>query len=253
MKRRLWLLNVVLLVALVLLGHTLRQHWQESEARKTKLVNTKVPPAPVPPTTPRPLVPRLQPNSYLDVAQKVLFSRDRNPDVIPPPPPAPPAPTPVPPFPVAHGVMIWGDVPPTIILSTKEAKGEQRAYRAGDTVGEFEIASLDDTQIVFTWDGKRFVKNISDLEGPATPPPAEKRQASGAPEPAAPAVQSLQTISAQQQGPGGGLDVTPDGRTKTCDQNDPAPVGSVVGGYRKVAVVNPLAPNAHFCQWQAVN
>jgi hypothetical protein len=249
----LWLLNIVLLVVLVMLGHTLRQHWQEAKAHEASVLQKKTPTAPPPPNTPHPMVPRLEPNSYVDVAQKVLFAKDRNPDVIPPPPLPKPAPPPVPPFPIAHGVMIWGDVPPTIILSTRGAKDDQRAYRAGDKVGEFEIASIDDRQIVLTWDGKTFAKDISDLEAPDTPAPAEKRQRA-ANEPAAgpPPVQQVQNITTEA-GPANGQNITPDGRTKTCDQNDPSPVGAVVGGYRKVAVPSPLAPSAHFCQWQSVN
>jgi len=252
--RRLWLLNSVLAVALFLLGHALWSRWEDEQARKNEVANRKIVSDPVQSTPPRPVVPKLEPNAYIDVAKKVLFAKDRSPDVIPePPPPPPPEPKP-PAFPVAHGVMIWGDVPPTIILST-DSKGEQRSYQAGDKVGEFEIASLDDRQIVLTWDGKTFVKNISDLEAAATPPPAERRTAANR-EPAAagaaPPVQQVTNIS-QQAGPGGGRNVTPDGRTKSCDRNDPNPVGTIVDGYRKVAVVNPLAPNAHFCQWQAVN
>jgi hypothetical protein len=243
----LWLLNVVLAAALVLLGHVLQQRWQEAQLREQKILRAKVPPAPAPSMPPRPLVQKLEPTSYVEVAQKVLFSKDRNPDVIPDPPKPPPPPPPVPPFPAAHGVMIWGDVPPMVILSV--GKADQQTYRAGDKVGEFEIASITDRQIVFTWDGKTFVKNISDLEAASAAPAAANRQ-QAANAPPAEAGSPLQTI-APRVGPG--QDVSSDGKTRTCDQNDPSPVGAVVDGYRKVAVSNPLAPNAHFCQWQSVN
>ena len=247
MKRRLWLLNIVLLVVLVLLGHTLWQHWQEAKAHELSILRKTTPPAPAPSMPPRPLVQKLEPTSYVEVAQKVLFSKDRNPDVIPEPKKPPPPPPPVPPFPVAHGVMIWGDVPPTVILSAAGKAADQQAYRAGDKVGEFEIESINDRQIVFTWDGKTFVKNISDLEKDNAPP-ANRQQAANAP-PAA-SGSPIQTI-APQIGPGQNIDQ--EGKTKTCDQNDPSPVGTVVDGYRKVAVANPMAPNAHFCTWQSVN
>jgi hypothetical protein len=252
----LWLLNIVLLVALILLGHTLRQHWQEAKAHEASVLQRRTPSAPPPPNSPQPMVRRLEPNSYVDVAQKVLFAKDRNPDVIPPPPPPKPAPPPVPPFPVAHGVMIWGDIPPTIILSTRGSKDDQRAYRAGDKVGEFQIASIDDRQIVLTWNGQTFAKDISELEARETvaQAPNEKHSRATAPQPApgAPVVDQVQNMN-QESGPASQRNISQDGRTKTCDQNDPAPVGSVVDGFRKVAVVNPLAPNAHFCTWQSVN
>jgi hypothetical protein len=251
LKRKLWLLNLVLAVVLILLGYVLRQHWREAHAHEQKVLQAKIPPAQPPNMPSRPMVQKLQPTSYTDVAMKMLFSRDRNPDVIPEPPKPPPPPPPVPPFPVAHGVMIWGDVPPAVILSAG-AKGEQETYRVGDKVGEFEIASISDRQIVFTWDGKKFVKNISDLEVDDTDSSApNQQQVQNTPAPAAapPPVQA----TAPQIGPGGGQNIDQEGRTKTCDQNDPSPVGAIVDGYRKVAVPNPLAPNAHFCQWQAVN
>ena len=246
MKKRLWLLNLVLAIALAMLGHVLWQHWQEAQLREDKLLSARIPPAPTPSVPARPMVQKLQPATYAEVAEKVLFSKDRNPEVIPPPPAPPPPPKPIPPFPSAHGVMIWGDVPPTVILSM--GKGEQLNYRAGDKVGEFEIASITDQQIVFTWDGKSFVKNISDLEATAV---AEPQQAAANVQPPPPGgaapVQSL----APQVGPG--KNITPDGRAKSCDQNDPSPIGAVVDGYKKVAVSNPMAPNSHFCRWQAVN
>jgi hypothetical protein len=243
----LWLLNIALAAVLVLLGHVLRQRWQEAHLREDSVLGAKIAPAPPPSMPPRPVVPKLQPTSYADVAEKVLFSRDRNPDVIPdvhPPPPPPP----VPPFPVAHGVMIWDGVPPTVILSV--GKADQQTYRAGDKVGEFEIASITDRQIVFTWDGKTFVKNISDLETADVAPAAanQAQPAKAPPEAGAPAPPPPQVV---QTGPG--QNIGKDGKMRTCDQNDPSPVGAIVDGYRKVAVPSPLAPNAHFCRWDAVN
>ena len=155
----------------------------------------------------RQMVQKLQPTAYVDVAQRVLFAKDRNPDVIPDPPKPPPPPPPVPPFPVAHGVMILGDVPPTIILSAN-SKAEQQAYRAGDKVGQFEIASIDDRQVVFTWDGKTFVKNISDLEAADTTP-ANEQQTPNAPPPVQntpppPVAPTPAQVVSTQSGPLGG-------------------------------------------------
>jgi len=234
----------------VLLGHVLRERWQEAHLREATVLRTKVPAAPPPAMPPRPMVQKLQPASYVEVSEKVLFSKDRNNEVIPEPPKPPPPPPPVPPFPVAHGVMIWGDLPPMIILSV--GKGEQLSYRAGDKVGEFEIASINDRQIVFTWNGKTFVKNIAELEAADTAPAAAPgtRQAMNAPpEGAAPPPPA----AVVQGGPAAGQNISQDGKTKTCDQNAPSPIGSIVDGYRKVAAVSPMAPNAHFCRWESVN
>jgi len=256
LKRRLWLLNVVLLVVLLFLGHVLRQHWQEAHLRERKVLDVKSRPAEPPYLPARQMVQKLQPTAYVDVAQRVLFAKDRNPDVIPDPPKPPPPPPPVPPFPVAHGVMILGDVPPTIILSAN-SKAEQQAYRAGDKVGEFEIASIDDRQVVFTWAGKTFVKNISDLEAADTTAANQQQTPNAAPPvqntPPPPLAPTPAQVVSTQSGPAGGRDLTGDGKTKSCEHSDPNPAGAVVDGYRKVVLVNPLAPSAPYCQWQSVN
>ena len=98
---------------------------------------------------------------FADVATKNLFSQDRNPNVIvDPPKPLPPKPQP--PFPVAHGVMIWDGVPPTIVLSEK-AGGPQKGYHPGDTIGPWTIVSVDSSYADFEWDGKDFKKRIDEL------------------------------------------------------------------------------------------
>ena len=247
MNRKLILLNLGLAVALFFVARVLHDRWQEGEARRAKVEGQKVVPAPVQPLPPRPMVPPLAATAYVDVAQKVLFSKDRNPDVIPPPPPPPAPPPKIPPFPAAHGVMIWGNVPPSIILSV--GNGEQGVYRAGDKVGEFDIAGIDERHLTLTWNGQTFVKNISDLEALAAPAPEERRQQTATNLPPPPV--SAPPPVVPQNGPG--ITMDPEGRMKTCDVNDTNPMGTVIGGYRKVPLVNPMAPGGHFCLWQAVN
>jgi hypothetical protein len=242
--RKLVLLNLALAGVLLLIVHVLRQRWQEGEVRRDKIVQAPIAPAHVEPPPPRPMVQPLTATAYVDVAQKVLFSRDRNPDVIPPPPAPPPPPPKIPPFPAAHGVMIWGKVPPSIILSV--GKDEQRVYRAGDKVGEFEIASIDEQHLVLTWNGQTFVKNISDLEALAAPA-QEQQQAANLPPPPV----SAPPPTAPQNGPGISMDS--EGKMKTCDVTDTNPMGTVINGYKKVPLVNPMAPGGHFCLWQSVN
>src|SRR6185295_17971778 len=106
MNRKILLLNLALLALLGTLGWMLRAHWQQARAEhlatlaKAPRVNAQLPPpAPVPP---QPAVPA----NYLEVAQRMLFSKDRNPNVIieaPPPPPPPKPEEPPPPRPVYFG------------------------------------------------------------------------------------------------------------------------------------------------------
>ncbi len=90
-----------------------------------------------------------------------LFSKDRNPNVILDPV-VPPPEKPVPPFPVARGVMLWGGVPPTVVLADK-AGGQQRGYHPGEKIGEWKIVSIDNQFVVFEWNGKQFKKRIDEL------------------------------------------------------------------------------------------
>jgi len=243
-NRRLILLNLALIVALLFAVNILHERWQEGEARRLKIEREKIAAVPVAPLPPRPMVPPLSSGAYVEVAQKVLFSRDRNPDVIPPPPPPPAPPPKIPPFPAAHGVMLWGNMAPSIILSM--GNDEQAVYRAGDKIGEFEIVSIDHQHLILTWNGQTFVKNISDLE--ALAPAADERQAAAnlpPPPVAAP------PPAARQNGPG--ITMDPEGKMKTCDVTDSNPMGTVIDGYKKVPLVNPMAPGGNFCLWQQVN
>ena len=82
MNRKILVLNLALLALLGTLGWMLRAHWRETRARElatlAKAARRSVqlpPPSPAPPEA-------VVPANYLDVAQKTLFSKDRNPNVI---------------------------------------------------------------------------------------------------------------------------------------------------------------------------
>lgn len=246
MSRKLILLNLALAVALFFVARVLHDRWEEGKARREKVVGVKIVPAPVQPLPPRPMVQPLAATAYVDVAQKVLFSKDRNPDVIPPPPPPPAPPPKIPPFPAAHGVMLWPNVAPSIILSV--GNGEQGVYRVGDKVGEFEIAGIDEQHLTLTWKDQTFVKNISDLEALAVPTREQERQ-QAANLPPSPVSAPPPVVPPNQ--PGQNMD--PEGKMKTCDVTDTNPMGTVINGYKKIPLVNPMTPGGHFCLWQSVN
>ncbi len=165
------------------------------------LLDGALPPAKVPGLTPLDKVAPLTAAAYLEIAMKNLFSQDRNPNVIvDPPKPVPEKPPP--PFPVAHGVMLWDGVPPTIVLSEK-AGGPQKGYHAGESIGQWKLVSVDNSFVDLEWEGKQFKKRIDELidrtqiAEPATP----RAAASKAPAPAADtASQSLSSTA--KAGPG---------------------------------------------------
>src|ERR1700689_2899330 len=94
MNRKILALNLALLAMLGTLGWMLRAHWRETRAQElAMLAKPARGSAQIPPPSPRPPE-AVVPANYLEVAQKTLFSKDRNPNVIIEPPPPPPAPKP---------------------------------------------------------------------------------------------------------------------------------------------------------------
>ncbi len=158
MNRRIVLLNLALLVLMGALGWVLRANWLEAQARERAVLRRRVAPRAVlaPPSLP-PVQPAA-PAEYIDVANKMLFSKDRNPIVVVEPPK--PAPEPVmPALPSYSGQMSIGE--PVIFLSV--AKDVQHSYHVGDQVGDFKLASFDQDNIVLEWNGKTVERKLEDL------------------------------------------------------------------------------------------
>jgi hypothetical protein len=238
---KLRLLDLALLVLAGLLYWQLRHQWFESHARDLALLTSTPPPARVPGLAPLDKVDAVGPGDFADVALKNLFSRDRNPNVIVDPP-KPPPPKPQPPFPVAHGVMLWDGVPPTIVLSEK-AGGVQKGYHPGDTIGPWKVVSVDSSYADFQWDGKDFKKRIDELID-RTPiaevAPAAAGNVAAKPA-AAPPSQTLS--SAAHNGPGQDVGAG----FKACYPDDKSPDGTVVDGMKKFVNATPFG-NA--CHWE---
>jgi hypothetical protein len=237
---KLRLLDLALLLLAVFLYWRLRGEWIDSHARDLALLNSTLPAAQVPGLAPLDKVDAVAAAEFADVALKNLFSKDRNPQVIVDPPPPPPV-KPQPPFPVAHGIMIWDGVPPTIVLSEK-AGGPQKGYRPGDTIGPWTLVSVDSSYADFEWDGKEFKKRIDELidrtpiAQASAPPPSPAG-------PAAPAAAPQTLVNASKAGPG----VPTGGGFKACNANDSSPNGTVVDGMKKVITATPFGAG---CTWE---
>jgi hypothetical protein len=157
-NRRMVLLNLALLALVGALGWVLRANWLEAQARERAVLRRRVAPRAVlaPPSIPG--VQAAAPAEYIDVANKMLFSKDRNPIVVVEPPK--PAPEPVmPALPSYSGQMSIGE--PVIFLSV--AKDVQHSYHAGEQVGDFKLASFDQDNIVLEWKGKTVERKLEDL------------------------------------------------------------------------------------------
>jgi hypothetical protein len=157
-NRRMVLLNVALLALVGALGWVLRENWLEAQARERAVLRRQVAPKAVlaPPSLPP--VQAAAPAEYIDVANKMLFSKDRNPIVVVEPPK--PAPEPVmPALPSYSGQMAIGE--PVIFLTA--AKDAQHSYHVGDQVGDFKLTSFDQDNIVLEWNGKTVERKLEDL------------------------------------------------------------------------------------------
>jgi hypothetical protein len=243
MRRNLWLLDLLLLLGIIVSGFTLRQRWFETTRREQALLRQMVPSTPPPAMHQIPEVKALTAASYMEAVQLMLFSRDRNPNVILDPPPPPPPPPEMPPLPVAYGMVDIG-TGPTAILAEKPGS-PHHGYKAGDTIGAFKIVAMSTKEVLFDWDGQPVKKTFEELaEKKSTvayngPPP----DAQAAP---APAAQSTTTAIGAQKGP---ADVDMGNQTKACVPGDASPAGTVEGGMRKVVTKSPFGD---VCRWEPV-
>jgi type II secretory pathway component PulC len=176
----------------------------------------------------------LSASTYGGVAQNMLFSSDRNPDVVVDVAP----PKTVPAFPVAFGVMDFGRGP-SVILSEKPG-GSSRGYSAGDKVGEFTLVAVAADEVVFEFDGRKFPKKLRELKPESSGPPAPA--VDSGPRATAVSVQSAVPL-AVDTGPGAQLS----DEVKACVPGDTSPAGTVRDGFVKVLNKTPFGSQ---CRWE---
>jgi hypothetical protein len=248
LKPKLIALNILLVLALGAIGWQARSSWQQAQTRRRNNLSVKVKPLPAPPVTPAPKPDAVPATKYADVATKDLFSKDRNPTVVIEPPKIE-APKIMPPLPVVYGVL--GLPSGTKAIMSEKFGGASRSVHAGDTIGEFKIASLDPQNVTFDWDGKQISRKIEDLIDRSNGPGAAGAQ-SAAVQPGG-AASTVQPAPKPQ--PNTGQAVTPapgkdtGGGTRACVPGDTSPSGTVVDGFKKSSVPTPFGP---ICSWTQV-
>jgi hypothetical protein len=246
-SRKVIVVNVILLVLLVWLGMRLRAYWQQAKAREQAALGRAAQALPVLPPPPAPGVQPAAAAEYIDVAQRLLFAKDRDPNVVivaEPPPPPPPEP-PAPPLPEYYGQMNFGE--PVIVLGLE---GKQKSYRVGERIGEFTVAAFDRESITLEWRDKRLRHELREL----TPKPATRSAAPAPPAPAASAAAAPPAANVAKMG--GSSAAKPDtvfgkqlGMVRLCLPDDPSPEGTVKDGYRKVIVNGLMGPS---CSWEPI-
>ena len=246
MKMKLWLLNFALLAACVATGWQIRESWLRADARGAALrVNpaaaARKAPATAPPAVPPPAPQPLTAANYADIAQKMLFVKDRNPVVVvvtPPPPPKP-----MPKLPVIYGVLALGDAATLIVADRTGAP--QRGLRVGEKTGEFKLLAANSREVVFEWDGKEVRRKLEELMDRTLPSPAEQAQRPVAPSSLAPG--GAIAVKQEESGPKSSSLGVAMGTFRACVPGDTAAAGAVVEGYKKVLEPSPFG---QLCRWE---
>ena len=253
MTRKLALLNLLLVALLGAAGWQLRERWAEARLKEEALLK-RMPTPPPPPLAP--MVETVKPvdaPNYSDVAMKMMFSKDRNPNVIVeaiPPPPEDPIPT----FPTVYGVMDIGG--PITVFMSDGTSNSQKGYRPGEQVGPFKLVSATRNDFVLAWKDKKFNKTLTDLKPkPGTQP--EQAASVAAPGPVAQLPNSASggasasdaKLKEAQQGmlKDGMIDIGSVNRV--CAPGDTSPAGTVQAGHRKVMRGTPFG---QACYWEPV-
>lgn len=240
MRKKLWLLNLLLAALVAVLGTQVREKWLEARHRESVVLGQPLVPLPPPHYPPLAPVQPVRAISYAEVAQQMLFSADRNPTVIV----EVKAPPKMPHLPVFYGLFILGGAPTAIMGENPSAKHQEVGI--GQTVGEFTLRSIDRERIVLEWGDEKVSKRLDELVArdakpdsnasadrtPVTPPPqAQNTQTIPKPVPAAPSFDL-----------GSGH--------RACALGDTSPAGTVAEGVRKTVRDGPFGP---ICEWVPAN
>jgi hypothetical protein len=253
MNRKIILLNLALLALTAALGWQARRHYLDMKAHEREVLQRTVSARQVLPPPPAPQPVPVAPMQYVDVAQKTLFSKDRNPNVIievPPPKPEPPLPA----LPTYFGQIGIGDKP---IIFLSIGNGAQKRFQAGDKVGDFQLVAFDRERITLGWNDKKVERKLEDLKAKvdqapaaplgayqAPPPPSAPNSASGS------RVKAIGGSASDPSKPDSAVGTTISGTDfRGCVAGDTTPAGTVVDGYRKMT---PRTLMGNSCFWEKV-
>ena len=241
MTRRLLVLNLVLLVAIAAAVWRLREDWIAARVREQALLGQAVKPRPAVPLIPDKPAEPVTAAGYAEIADKMLFAKDRNPTVVVEAAPAPP-PKPMPPLPVLYGVMNLLDG--TTAIMGEKSGAKHQGVRPGDQIGDFTLVAISNSEITLDWEGKAVTRKIDEMiDRTEAPPPSVGSNAPRATSPAPPTPAPGQSGRAVDAAPG--VDVG--NRIKACQRGDVSPAGTVSGGYRKVVSATPFG---EACRWE---
>jgi len=244
----LWVLNLLFAGVTAWSLYTLAGRWREAESRRAQILKAPSAAAAVKAVEAKAAEPPPRAAGFFEVAEKLLFSKDRNPTVVVEVEEKKPMPA----LPAAFGVMDLGQGP-VAFLALKGAT--QRGYRAGETIGDFKLAAVTPKEIAFEWEGQRVIRKVEELRPSAAETPAE-----AAPERASAATALPASVAAAMRNvspntppptvaPGSGAQLfgSQSGSMYYCKPDDTTPPGAVVDGYKKTIAQTPIGKT---CFWE---
>jgi len=240
LNRKLLLLDVALIAAVIYTGVRTRDQARAAREREAAVLSRKAAPAAPPPLVPLPPVPPAMPTSYVFIAQNMLFDKSRNSTVVVEPPPVPPPKPPMPPLPFYHGQMRLPGEGQIVILSLASNK-EHEAVHPGEEIGPFKLVGATSQELSFEWEGQVVHKSLDELLDRGGSVSSAPTAAAASPKPGAAGPAAVKT----QAGPGAEVG----SGVKACLPNDSYGDGAVVDGYRKTLKSSPFGTQ---CQWDQV-
>ena len=241
MKRKLIWLNILLTALIGAAVYKVRDEWTAQTAREQAIRRNTTKPAPPPVVPVAPAPTPVSPAAYGDIAQKMLFAKERNPNVVIEKPVEPP-PKPMPPLPLLHGVM--GLPSGMLALMSVNEKSRSVGLKTGEKIGEFELAALSPDEISLKWEDKTITKSVSEMLRGSQ----EKASSQQSPQPGSPAGPAAPVAGAAAAKPQRDVEGSAEA-IKSCAPGDTSPSGTVADGYRKVLVATPFGNS---CHWEQV-
>ena len=238
MKTRLRILNLILLIACGFVVFQVRANHLEAKAREERTFRPRVKASAVADVKVVPIPAAQPPSAYVEVATRMMFAQDRNPNVVEEKKPEP-EPKKMPPLPVLYGVINFGDGP--IAMLSEDAGSKQGSFKAGDSIGEFKLVKISKEKITFLWDGKEIEKTADQLKSVAktSPKKSTAETTAKAPPPNTPPPAPTKAGPGKETG----------GRERACQPGEKAADGTVVDGWVKRTSYSPMGA---VCYWEPV-
>jgi hypothetical protein len=248
LNRKLLVLDIALVAAVIYGGFQLHSQWAAARARQSGMPGPAPKPAAVAAMAPLPQEPAVLPSGYKGIAVNTLFDPSRNPNIPVDPPPPPPPPKEPPPLPSYHGMMDFGDPQGPIALITESASPGHQEVHAGEMIGSFKLVSFNRQEMTLDWEGRVIHKRLN--EGGSEPAKVkvsavEPLTKNGVIPGQAPPQQEAVQPQTAQLGPGANVSDS----VRACQPNDSTPTGTVVDGYTKI--VRPSVVGGSQCFWMA--